>query len=207
MQARQIAGPAGPIEAVLRQPPAARAARAVAVICHPHPLYGGTMQNKVVTMLDRGLHELGLVTWRFNFRGVGASAGEHDHGLGEQQDLAAVVEQATQHHPGLPLWLAGFSFGAWVSGRQAAKLGAAKLISVAPPVGKWDYSDVAPRCPWTVIQGDADEVIDARHVFDWFERERPEATVLRFDGAGHFFHGRMTELRERLQQAVAAYLP
>ncbi|MCU0756790.1 MAG: alpha/beta hydrolase [Xanthomonadales bacterium] len=204
MEARQIAGPAGPIEAVLRR---VEAPRAVAVICHPHPLYGGTMQNKVVTMLDRSLHELGLVTWRFNFRGVGASAGEHDHGIGEQQDLAAVVEQATQHHPGLPLWLAGFSFGAWVSGRQAARLGAAKLISVAPPVGKWDYSEVAPPCPWTVIQGDADEVIDATHVFDWFERTQPQAQLIRFDGAGHFFHGRMTELRERLQQAVAAHLP
>jgi alpha/beta superfamily hydrolase len=187
----------------MRQP---AAPKAVAVICHPHPLYGGTMQNKVVTMLDRSLHELGLVTWRFNFRGVGASAGVHDHGIGEQQDLAAVVEQATQHHPGLPLWLAGFSFGAWVSARQAAALGAAKLISVAPPVGKWDYSDVAPACPWTVIQGDADEVIDASHVFDWFDRMHPQATLLRFDGAGHFFHGRMTELRERLQQALVPHL-
>lgn len=204
MEARQISGPAGALEAVVRQPDAPRA---VAVICHPHPLYGGSMQNKVVTTLDRSLHELGLVTWRFNFRGVGASAGEHDHGRGEQQDLAAVVEQATQHHPGLPLWLAGFSFGAWVSARQAAALGARKLISVAPPVGKWDYAEVRPDCPWTVLQGDADEVIDASHVFDWFDRTHPQATMLRFDGASHFFHGRLTELRERLAQAVAPHLP
>lgn len=204
MEALQIAGPAGPIEAVMRRPDAPKA---VAVICHPHPLYGGTMQNKVVTMLDRSLHELGLVTWRFNFRGVGGSAGVHDHGQGEQQDLVAVVEQATQHAPGLPLWLAGFSFGAWVSARQAASLGAAKLISVAPPVGKWSYDGVDPACPWTVIQGDADEVIDASHVFDWFDRRHPPAKMIRFDGAGHFFHGRMTELRERLQQAVTPHLP
>jgi alpha/beta superfamily hydrolase len=204
MEARQVSGPAGPLEAVVRQP---AEPKALAVICHPHPLYGGTMQNKVVTMLDRGLHELGLVTWRFNFRGVGGSAGTHDHGDGEQHDLAAVVEHATQHFPGLPLWLAGFSFGAWVSARQAATLGAAKLISVAPPVGKWSYDGVDPGCPWTVLQGDADEVIDAGQVFGYFDHQHPRANVLRFDGAGHFFHGRMTELRERLQQAVASHLP
>lgn len=198
---RLIDGPTGQLELSVRAPDAPTH---LALICHPHSLYGGTMENKVVTTLERAFFDAGAATLRFNFRGVGASGGSYDNGLGEGDDLIAVYAVASAAYPDLPLWLAGFSFGAYVSATRAHNLAPTQLISVAPPIGKWDYAGIVlPRCPWLVLQGDADEVIDAQAVFDYADQHHDLITLLRFDGASHFFHGRLVELKERLAEHLA----
>jgi alpha/beta superfamily hydrolase len=201
-----IAGPAGPIEAMVSGLP--ETPERVAVICHPHPLHGGTMDNKVVTMLERTFRDAGAATIRFNFRGVGASAGVFDHGEGEGEDLAAVVNQAREWAPQATLWLAGFSFGSYVSARMAERLGAELLVSVAPPVGRFAFRELQrPPCRWIVVQGEADEVVDSALVFQHFDQLQPPVEMLRFAGTSHFFHGKLVELRERLGPLLAAERP
>ena len=137
-------GPAGALEVAVDFPEPADARPLLAVVCHPLPTEGGTMHNKVVTMVARALRELGATTVRFNFRGTGGSAGAFDHGKGEREDLRAVVEWARAGHPGHALWLAGFSFGAYVSLSAAAALRPDALISIAPPVAGrgWEFDDI-----------------------------------------------------------------
>jgi alpha/beta superfamily hydrolase len=199
-QALGIQGPAGVLEALLEEPPPAPAS-AFAVLCHPHPLYGGTMQNKVVHTLARTCHEHGLPTLRFNFRGVGASAGSFDEGRGEVQDALAVVDWGRARWPGTPLVLGGFSFGALVALRAAAQALPARLISVAPAVAGAAPIE-APRCPWIIIQGDADEVVNYREVQAFAARFDPPPLLRILPGVEHFFHGRLAELRD----AVGAFL-
>ncbi|HET7359625.1 MAG TPA: alpha/beta fold hydrolase [Rhodanobacteraceae bacterium] len=202
-------GPAGKLEVMLDLPAAGDARAGVGVICHPHPLEGGTLRNKVVTMLERSLRESGLATVRFNFRGVGASAGSYDEGRGESEDLAAVVAWARRMHPGDALWLAGFSFGSYVALRNAARLRADALITVAPPVGRtWDFDAIElPACPWLVVQGEADEVVDPAAVFAWLDTLDPAPAVVRMPDTGHFFHRRLMDLRGAVKNAVRGWLP
>lgn len=199
---RQILqGPSGAIEAVLAGGGGER--QRLGVICHPHSLHGGSMDNKVVTTLERVLRDAGCATLRFNFRGVGASEGRFDEGHGEAEDLAAVVEQARLLLPGVELLLAGFSFGSYVSARMAGAIDASLLISVAPPVGRFAFRELArPPCRWIVAQGDADELIEAAAVEAHFAAIDPPVEYLPFAGASHFFHGRLVELRERLAEHV-----
>ncbi len=207
-----LPGPAGDIETLVESP--ASPPRAVAICCHPHPLYGGTMTNKVIHTVARSFVAAGAVTVRFNFRGVGASAGVHDDGRGETEDVLTIVEWARSRWPGLPLWLGGFSFGAWVVLRaQSAsadvreRLQPALLVVVAPPVGRWDFSAIAaPVCPWLVIQGTRDELVDAEEVGRWTEAldgSRGLAHLARFAEADHFFHARLHELRDAVVGFVA----
>lgn len=197
-----IPGPVGALECVASSPVGAPAR--IAAICHPHSLHGGSMDNKVVTMLERTLRDAGVATVRFNFRSVGASAGQFDDGKGEGDDLAAVIAMLRKWSPQAELWLAGFSFGSYVSTRMADALGATLLISVAPPVGRFAFRALTrPACRWIVLQGDADEVVDPAVVFAHFAELAPPVELLRFDGAGHFFHGRLVELRERLGALLA----
>ncbi|MFM7707634.1 MAG: alpha/beta hydrolase [Gammaproteobacteria bacterium] len=194
-----IAGAAGDIELIVDLP--AAAPRAVAACCHPHPLYGGTLTNKVIHTVARSFAAQGAVAMRFNFRGVGASQGVHDGGVGETDDLAAVAEWARARWPGLPLWLGGFSFGSYVALRGAARFAPALLVTVAPPVGRWDFSTIAaPACPWLVVQGSEDELVPAAGVVAWAQALQPAVRIVMLDGATHFFHGRLHEL----QDAVAA---
>lgn len=201
----EIAGSVGVLEALCEQPEAAGAPAAFGVICHPHPLFGGTMTNKVVHMLARSCHELGLPTLRFNFRGVGASAGEYDEGRGETDDALAVVARGRELWPGAALWLAGFSFGAYVALRAAPRAAAARLVTVAPPVGRWDFAAVdPPACPWLIVQGDRDELVDAAVVQAWATQQpRPPQFAL-IPGAEHFFHGRLHELRDVVGRFLTA---
>lgn len=194
-----IAGVAGHIELIVDLP--AGAPRAVAVCCHPHPLFGGTLTNKVIHTVARSFVAQGAVAVRFNFRGVGASQGAHDGGIGETDDLVTVAEWARARWPGLPLWLGGFSFGSYVALRGAARLAPALLVTVAPPVGRWDFSAIAaPSCPWLVVQGSEDELVPAAGVVAWAQAAQPAVRIAMLDGATHFFHGRLHEL----QDAVAA---
>jgi alpha/beta superfamily hydrolase len=191
----RIAGPAGAIEALLEDPQ--RAPRTgFGVICHPHPLHGGTMQNKVVHTLARALQELGLPTLRFNFRGVGESEGVYDEGRGESADALAVIHWGRARWPDTPLVLAGFSFGAMVALRIAAAAQPARLITVAPPVTRQQLQDIAPPlCPWLIVQGEADELVDYREVQAWAVRFNPPPLLRLLPGVDHFFHGRLHELR------------
>ena len=202
-----LAGPAGRIEAAAA-PPLADECAAIGVVCQPHPLHGGTMDNKVVTTVERALRELGLPTVRFNFRGAGASEGAHDHGVGEQDDLAAVVDWARRVKPGAALWLAGFSFGSYVSASAARRLLAAQLISIAPPVGRWDFAKLTlPYCPWLVVMGDADEVVDPAGVYAYLGALAEPPRLIRLPDTGHFFHGKLTELRTLLIDALRDMVP
>lgn len=202
-----IDGVAGNIEATIDQPQAP-IRKAVAVCCHPHPLHGGAMSNKVIHTVSRTLAALGIPSIRFNFRGVGETQGEHDHGEGEQQDLARVISWAREQYPEHNLWLAGFSFGSWISALQADKQNPTQLISIAPPVNRFSFDQfVIPHCPWLVVMGDADEVVEPQAVFDWIDDLQPAPTLVTMQGAGHFFHSRLVELREHLELQLMANLP
>ncbi|RZA22389.1 MAG: alpha/beta fold hydrolase [Lysobacteraceae bacterium] len=205
-----LAGPAGRIEAALDTPEADVAAQPLlAIVCHPLPTEGGTMHNKVVTMSARALRECGVSTLRFNFRGVGQSEGTFDDGDGELDDLRAVAGWARAQHPDKALWLAGFSFGAYVSLRLATELRAAALISIAPPVGRsWDFSAIdAPAMPWLVIQGDADEIVDPSAVYAWLATLPRQPQLVRMPDTTHFFHRKLMDLRGAVKNGVRDWLP
>ncbi|WP_417446914.1 alpha/beta hydrolase [Kangiella sp.] len=202
-----IDGDAGPIEATLDQPDSPER-NAIAVCCHPHPVHGGAMTNKVIYTVSRTLAGLGIPSLRFNFRGVGESAGDYDEGKGEQQDLIKAVEWMREKYPDRPLWLAGFSFGSWIAALQAKKLESQQLVSIAPPVNRFSFDEFAiPDCPWLVVQGDADEVVDPDAVFKWLENLSVKPDVIRMEGAGHFFHSRLVELRELIEENLNQHLP
>jgi alpha/beta superfamily hydrolase len=201
-----IQGPAGAIEALVERPPEARA-DLVAVCCHPHPLYGGAMQNKVVHTLARSAQDQRVTSLRFNFRGVGASAGVYDNGAGEADDAAAVADWCRRELGATRLWSLGFSFGAFVAFRLATLRDAELLVTVAPPLQRFDFATLAvPRCPWLVAQGDADELVNHKSVLAWTRSAvaAPEVRILA--GAEHFFHGRLTVLRGLVGDWLAARL-
>ena len=205
-----IAGPAGRIEAALDLPePDAVPQPVLAIVCHPLPTEGGSMHNKVVTMTARALRESGITTLRFNFRGVGQSEGVFDDGQGELDDLRAVAAWARAEHPDKALWLAGFSFGAWVSLRAAVELGAAALVSIAPPVGRsWSFDDIAiPSIPWLLIQGEADEIVDAGAVFEWVATLATPPRLVKMPDTSHFFHRKLIDLRGAVKNGVRDWLP
>jgi alpha/beta superfamily hydrolase len=191
-----IPGPAGSLEAAAEE--ASGAPRpSYAVLCHPHPLHGGTMENKVVTTLGKALRSGGVATLRFNFRGVGRSVGAFDGGRGETDDARAVAEYGARRWPGHRLVLAGFSFGAFVALKLAQIDPVELLITVAPPVDRFDFSElVAPRAPWLVVQGDADDIVEPRRVLEWVRGFTPAPHLVVVPGVGHFFHGHLAELRD-----------
>jgi alpha/beta superfamily hydrolase len=196
-----LSGPSGQIEARLELPAEAQAPRFFGVACHPHSLKGGTMDNKVTHTLARAMIECGAPAFRFNFRGVGASAGVFDHGRGETLDLAAVVAEGRRRFPGAALWLGGFSFGAFVALRAAASLEPVKLIAIAPPVVGYELGDVdGPECDWMLAQGDADDVVPPDAVLNWAARQPRQPRLHVLAGAGHFFHGRLHELKPLLME-------
>jgi alpha/beta superfamily hydrolase len=195
-----IAGPAGDLEAIVEAPVGADGAPGVAphvaVLCHPHPSYGGTMTNKVVHMLARAFNEFGVPSVRFNFRGVGASAGSYDEGVGETQDAIAVLDWAAKRWPGAKLWAGGFSFGGAIAIRAAAARDVRRLVTVAPAIDRVAVDDARlPRCPWLIVQGDSDELVAADKIQRWAQGlpSPPQLALLR--GVDHFFHGRLHELR------------
>ncbi len=207
-EALVIPGPAGRIEAALT--PAEAPTRAVlAIVCHPLPTEGGTMHNKVVTMTARALREAGATSLRFNFRGVGGSEGAFDAGRGELDDLRAVAAWARERFPQHALWLAGFSFGAWIALRAAVALKAAALITVAPPVGRsWSFDGITlPTMPWLLIQGDVDEIVDPEAVRQWVAGLALPPQLIEIEGASHFFHRKLMDLRGVVKNGVRGWLP
>jgi len=191
-----LEGPAGEIETVLDEPAAAEGDDAYAVVCHPHPLHGGTLDNKVVATLARALNICGIPSLRFNFRGVGGSAGGYDEGRGESADADAVAAWGAARFPGRRLVVAGFSFGAVVALRLNQLRSVSRTITVAPPVGRFGLAELpTPAAPWLLVQGDADDVVDPQQVFAWADAANPKPRLIVMPGVGHFFHGHLHELR------------
>lgn len=203
-----LRGPAGALECAADVPDPATERPATIVLCHPHPQHGGTMHNKVVTILERAMRELGLRTVRFNFRGVGNSEGSFDDGYGETDDLFAVTEWVRRTRPDDVLFLGGFSFGAYISVRAANNLSLGQLISIAPPVDRYEFAGLPrPECPWLVVQGDEDDVVSVDSVRAWAERVEPPPELIVMPQAGHFFHRRLMDLRGLLKNGVRDQLP
>jgi alpha/beta superfamily hydrolase len=196
-----IDGPAGALQASVEE--GSDPLASFGLVCHPHPLFGGTMDNKVVTTVARAMSACGMPTIRFNFRGVGASGGHHDDGRGETDDAAAVAQWGARRFPGRTVAIAGFSFGAYVAMCLAQRLPPSRLILIAPPVGRFDFVPFsAPACPWLIVQGDADDVVDPEAVRSYADAHRPMARLAMLAGVGHFFHGHLVELRDAIEKEI-----
>jgi uncharacterized protein len=192
-----ISGPAGDIEARIETPPGLERVTAFGVICHPHPLYGGTLDNKVVYTLSRAFHDVGVPTIRFNFRGVGTSAGSFADGIGESEDALAVVAAGREKWPNAAVWLGGFSFGGAVAVRVAAQANAKRLVTVAPAIRRVPLEGITlPECPWLIVQGDHDELVNHTEVIEWASKLAHAPQIALLPGAEHFFHGKLNELRD-----------
>ena len=192
-----IDGPTGALEVIFTKPEAVPSA--LALICHPHPQFGGTMDNKVVQTLAKALAELGCATLRFNFRGVGKSAGVFDDGVGETEDAAAALAWARSQVPeSTPLVAAGFSFGCFVQTLLLPRSQPQQLVLVGPAVNRFTISEVAKDT--IIIHGEEDDVVPLADVMNWARPQGLPVTV--FPGAGHFFHGRLTELKAVIKRNV-----
>jgi alpha/beta superfamily hydrolase len=198
----EIAGPAGGLEAVIDA--GVHPVAATAVVCHPHPLQHGTMNNKVVTTIARTFTRLGADAVRFNFRGVGGSAGQWAGGIGERDDAAAVVEWCRERWPGRPLYLAGFSFGGAVAAAIASRVAPDGLVTVAPAVERLPDDFAPPDCPWLLVHGDADDVVPPGPVLDWVATLAVRPHVVLLPGVGHFFHGQLPALSRAITELFGA---
>jgi len=197
-----VGGPAGRLEAILELP-ADQLASGSVVVCHPHPQHGGTMNNKVAYTLARAFVRAGFTALRFNFRGTGKSEGVYDDGDGELGDALAALKWLRTREKALPLWLAGFSFGAAIAVKAAVETAVDGLISVAPAISRFATGLTSqPDCPWLVVQGDQDELVDIDETVAWLDSLQPGPELLIIGGGEHFFHGRLIELRE----AVSAFI-
>lgn len=195
-----IEGPAGSLEMLVTR---VENPIAVTVICHPNPVQGGTMTNKVVHTLMRAARDQHFCVVRFNFRGVGKSAGEHANGEGEVDDCLAVIDWALKEFE-LPLWVMGFSFGGYVAAAAAARMDPAptRLLLVAPSVERLPFADLIPlACPAVVMMGEDDDVVAPSAVFELLDGQ-PGVEVRRFAETGHFFHGRLVELKASVENVL-----
>jgi alpha/beta superfamily hydrolase len=200
-----LEGEAGQVEAILHLPKGdvtKTPVQAMMICCHPHPLHGGTMTNKIVHIICKTFSKLGLPTLRFNFRSIGESEGSHDDGIGESKDLLILSELMHETWPDRELWLAGFSFGSWVAANSAVEAKAKQLLSIAPPVHHFDFKNFQqPSCPWLVLMGDEDDVVEPSKVYEWIaEQDINKPELIRFPEAGHFFHGEMVNMSKIFEQ-------
>lgn len=210
-QSCMVPGPSGQLQVVVHQgdeagPFASR--QWLVVLCHPHPLHGGVMDNKVVTTLMRTYRDLGVQVVRFNFRGVGESQGSFDNAVGECDDLRAIVAWCKTQWPAARLMLAGFSFGSSIAAQVSYDIpDLLHLTLVAPPVERYPYARGNQfSCPVCIIQGDKDERVVAQGVFTWAAGLEGDVELLRYPEAGHFFHGYLTLLKADLTQVLLRQL-
>jgi alpha/beta superfamily hydrolase len=197
-----LEGPVGRLEAILERPGEGALAGA-AVVCHPHPQHGGTMHNKVAHTLARAFVRSGFEVLRFNFRGTEQSEGHYDNGVGELDDALAAIEYMRARHGSYPLWLAGFSFGAAIAVKAAVATHIDGLVSVAPAISRFAAGLASqPDCPWLIVQGDEDELVDVEETVAWVDSLEPGPELLIVAGGEHFFHGRLADLREAVMTFV-----
>ncbi|MBS0350057.1 MAG: alpha/beta fold hydrolase [Proteobacteria bacterium] len=195
-----LPGPVGQLEVITTKP--AGAVKGVAIICHPDPRQGGTMNNKVVTTAARAFAAQDIATVRFNFRGIGKSSGSYGEVKGELEDLLCIRDWIVTALPDTPLWLAGFSFGSYISALAAQNEILKGLISIAPPVSHYDFYALNINCPWLVIQGDQDEVVPFDQVQSWAKQRSTEICFVVMKQVTHFFHGRLPELRDHIEKWI-----
>lgn len=194
-----ISGPAGNLQAMVSAPQ--YPANYTCIISHPHPLHQGTMHNKVVTTTAKACDALNMHTIRFNFRGVGDSAGHFDNGVGECDDLRAVYHWAQSNLPEQPIIFAGFSFGSYVSARTASSEAPTALITIAPAVSNQDYAQHPEYSgPWQVILADQDTITPIEAAQTWLAKQPHQPHVHIIEGACHFFHGKLDILEQTIQQ-------
>jgi alpha/beta superfamily hydrolase len=202
---REIPGAVGPLECLIDKP--AAAPRAAVVFAHPLPIEGGTMHTKVVFQSAKALTRIGCVVLRFNFRGVGRSAGEWDRGQGEKDDYRAALDYMASAHPGLEIWSAGFSFGSYI----AMTCGAAddrvcSIIGIAPPVDRYDYESVIRSTkPKFVIHGEMDELIPLKAVRGFYARLAEPKELVEIDRANHLFDGQAGEVGDALEDLLGDF--
>lgn len=179
----------------------------VAIICHPHPQQGGTMDNKVVTTLVRAYRDLGIRVLSFNFRGVGKSEGEFDLGRGEQADLRSAIAYIKEHFPTETLLLAGFSFGSSIVAQVSYEIDLRHLLLIAPPIERYHYDvNGTFSVPVTVVQGDLDERVVADGVYRWVNTLKSPVELIRYPEAGHFFHGFLSPLKQDVMRSLSIIL-
>jgi len=203
-EAVYLEGPVGQLEAVFETPSDLKLAGTV-VVCHPHPQHGGTMHNKVAHTLARAFVRMGFAALRFNFRGTEKSDGRFNNGVGELDDALAAIAWMRAKQPGVPFWLAGFSFGAAIAVRAAVEESVDGLISVAPAVSRFASGlPSQPECPWLIVQGDEDELVGVDETIEWVNSLSPGPELLILSGAEHFFHGRLIDLRKAVTEFVTS---
>lgn len=198
-----LQGPAGRIEALLQERDS-HDHGVTAVVCHPHPLYGGTLHNKVAHRVASALFGMGVAVLRFNFRGVGASEGAFDRGEGELEDARAALGFLRERYPSARRWIAGFSFGSWVASRLAAgETDAEQLLLVAPPVHTQTFEEMrTSRVPKLVIQGTADDICKPENLERVFPQWADPKHLIRVPGASHFFDKQLAELAEAILEGL-----
>ena len=194
-----IDGPIGQIESKINYPKDIGLIKGVVIIAHPHPLQGGTMENKVVQTVARAAVETNFVALRFNFRGVGASKGRHDKGVGEIADMVHVREALPTIGEFDSIILAGFSFGSYIAAKAFSAKRADGLILIAPAVGYYNFGQLASK-DTLIIHGSKDEVVPLSSVFDWAEGQEVPLTI--FPRAGHFFHGMIPPLKGVIKRYI-----
>jgi alpha/beta superfamily hydrolase len=202
---RDIQGPEGPLEALLEAP--AVRARAAAVFAHPHPLYGGTMHSRVVFQAAKALARIGVAVLRFNFRGVGRSAGTFDDGAGEREDYRAALDFVAAQYPGLPLWTAGFSFGAWIAMTVGADDPRGRvLLGIAPVVDRYDFGRVRTSTkPKFLIHGERDEVVSLKDVRRFYSELFEPKELVVIDAADHLFDGKASEVGDAIEDLLGDF--
>lgn len=202
---REIAGPAGPLEALLDRPDGEP--RAVAVFGHPHPLHGGTMHTKALYQAAKAMPRIGVASLRINFRGVGRSAGTFDAGPGEKDDFRAAVAFAEERFPDIPIWAAGMSFGSWIAmtaGADDARV--SLLLGIAPPVDRYDFS-VLNTCtlPKFLIHGESDELISIKLIRKFYAQLAEPKELVVIEDANHLFEGKTSEVGEAVEDLLADF--
>jgi alpha/beta superfamily hydrolase len=206
-----LPGPAGALEVrtarAQHNPAQQKQTRTVAVICHPHPLHGGTLHNKVVYILHKAYTDVGIHTVRFNYRGVGQSQGTFGQSAGELSDLFSIIDWLNTQCNIHRLYLAGFSFGAYIALAASQQVSTQHVITIAPALHHQDFNALLPiKTPWLLIQGDQDEVITATDVYQWVKTLSPPPQVIHCADAGHFFHGQLTPLRNTIATHLTQHL-
>jgi uncharacterized protein len=200
---REMSGPAGPLEALLDLP--ADKPRAAAVFAHPHPLHGGTMHTKAVYQASKAMARIGVAVLRFNFRGVGRSAGHHDTGPGEMEDFRAALDFMANRYPALPLWAAGFSFGSWVAltvGPDDPRV--ELLLGIGPAVDRYDFAALKQSDkPKILIHGEFDELIPVREVKKFYAQLPEPKDLVIIEAADHLFNGKTMELGQAVEDLLS----